>query len=129
MTDPTNTDAADKGETSPVYLNDSPRFSTIALLHPFAIAGREIREVSVRRLRGFEAKSFAQAAQAAAVHGKVEPMFPGIELSAEEYAALDDDDVWAIDQVVEGFLPARFQALTALAEKLQGLDNSPTGDQ
>lgn len=112
------------------YLNDAPRSTSITLLHPFELEGLQIREVTVRRLRGFEAKQWAQACVAAAEAGEMEPIFAGVELSAEGYEALDDDDVFQIDEAVEAFMPARFRVLSALAEKLQDSragGNSPTG--
>ncbi|WP_162783619.1 hypothetical protein [Devosia naphthalenivorans] len=130
MTDST-TPAAEAAPIGPRYLADTPRSVTIPLQHPFELNGVEVREVTVRRLRGFEAKHFAQASLLAAQAGRIEPMFPGIDISAEGYSALDDDDVYAIDEAVEVFLPARFRALGALAEKVQGSkedDNSHTGD-
>lgn len=115
--------------TGATYLNDAPRSTTITLLHPFELDGVQVREVTVRRLRGFEAKLFAQASLAAAQAGLIEPVFPGVELSAEAYAALDDDDVYQIDEAIEGFMPARFRALSALADKLGSSagSNLPTG--
>lgn len=112
-----------------IYLNDIPRSTVVTLQHPFELDGKQIREVTVRRLRGFEAKHFAQASLLAAQAGQLEPMFPGIELSATAYASLDDDDIYSIDQAVEDFLPARFRVLGELAEKMgsEGANNSPAG--
>lgn len=114
---------------SPIYFGDTVRSSTIPLAHPFELAGKEYREVTVRRLRGFEAKQFVNACLAAGAKGEIDPPFPGIELSTEAYAALDEDDVFAIDQAVEAFIPARFRALTALADQAQGSDSSGPGDK
>jgi hypothetical protein len=114
------------------YLNATPRSTTIILLHPFELEGAQICEVVVRRLRGFEAKQWAQACLVAAEAGMQEPMFPGVELSAQAYAVLDDDDVFLIDEAIDAFLPARFRVLGALAEKLQGSPaggSSPSGGQ
>jgi hypothetical protein len=124
MIDQTATEpTAAPAPAGPVYLADTTRSTTIQLQHPFELYGVQFFEVTVRRLRGFEAKQFAQASLAAVQAGQLEPIFPGVELSTEAYAALDDDDVYAIDQAIEAFLPARFQALSALAEKL----GSPAG--
>ncbi len=125
MSEPTEINTS----VSPVYLGDTVRSTTVPLSHPFELAGEVYREVTVRRLRGFEAKQFVNACLAAGARGEIDPPFPGIELSPQAYAALDEDDVFAIDQAVEAFTPARFRALTALAEQAQGSDSSEPGDK
>jgi hypothetical protein len=123
--------AAEVVSVGPNYLGEALRSVSITLQHPFELNGAEIRQVTVRRIRGIEAKQHAQASLLAAEAGKIEPMFPGIQLSAEEYDALDDDDAFAIDEAVERFLPARFRALRALWG-MQGSpdeNNSLTGGQ
>lgn len=106
------------------YLNVENRSAEVTLKHPFRLSSVEYRKVTVRRLTGHEAKAHVQACMAAAESGAIEPPFPGIELPATAYAALDDDDILQIDRAIDDFFPERFRVLDDLARKLQASPSS-----
>jgi len=120
MTDQTNTTAAPA--TSVEYLG-APRSVIIQLLHPFKIGEREFREVVVRRPTGVEVKAYGFAVSGfwnSVKSGRAadEPLFPGIELPREAFAALDDDDLAVIEEAADGFFPER---LRPMMEALNGM--------
>ncbi|MEO5807894.1 phage tail assembly protein [Devosia sp.] len=87
------------------YLNPQPREVSIVLQHPFAIGDVEYRTVTVRRVTGLEVQAYTEEL---VTSGK-RPQFPGVAIPAEAYAALDDDDLLKLDEVILDFLPQRFR--------------------
>ncbi|SFV32255.1 Phage tail assembly chaperone protein, E, or 41 or 14 [Devosia crocina] len=110
----TPTPTTEAAPTSAVEYLGAPRAVTIPLKHAFRIGEQEYREVVVRRPTGHEVKAYGFAVSAfwrdiEAGRSVQEPLYPGIELPREALAALDDDDLEAIEEAADGFFPDRLR--------------------
>lgn len=98
-------------------LSGKPMSKTYDLDWPKSVDGVEIRQVVAHRVSTAEVSAFIDRVRDAA-DGESLP-FPifrrvdGAPLTAEEWAALDDDDTYRMVKDADGFLPARWRAATA----------------
>lgn len=107
----------------------APRTITVPLTWPVIIDGMTYREVTIRRVNGRESRDYYASCMATLTHGTPAAVYPGLDLPQSVWDQLDDDDVTAIDEAVEDFLPERFVPLTALMAKLMGRPtNEEAGD-
>lgn len=82
-----------------------PREKLVALEWPVEFDGITYEQVRVRRVTGEEVAAFIERLGA----GEKRLMPPMVECPAEVYAALDDDDRFALDEACIDFLPRRFR--------------------
>jgi Phage tail assembly chaperone proteins, E, or 41 or 14 len=95
------------------WLTDKKRVESIPLDYPIEIDGTEYRVVEVRRLTAGEVAAFVAKMRGSS---DVVPRFPmffderGGPLPSAFWDVVDDDDLFALDQASQDFLPARFRA-------------------
>lgn len=86
---------------------DNARSKTVKLGYPFTIDGDRVESVTIRRATGVEVAEYIGRVVAGQ---NAKP--PVLECSQEVYDALDDDDLFEVDKVIEDFLPQRLRAVT-----------------
>ena len=118
MTDPTT--AIPTAPKAEFLEGPAPRSKTVPLKWPVMIDGVTYAELTIRRMNGREAQQYYAACMATLSYGTPAQVCPCLDLPQAVWEELDDDDVTAIDQEIEAFLPERFAPLTALLGKMMG---------
>lgn len=112
-------EAAAPATPAPVieFLHPNTRMRKVRLKFPVKVDGAELHEVSIHRLTGAQVLQMIEhvnAGRFAEASGMM------IDLPAAVYAGLDDDDIVAIDEVVQSFFPRRLQGLADASDRGAG---------
>ena len=96
------------------FVDDARRHRIVELDFPLISGDRTYEKIMVRRLTVQEVKEFQERARAASgAAGELNwPMFfdeAGAPIPDEVMNALDDDDAFQVDALVDDFLPRRFR--------------------
>lgn len=117
------------------YLSPEVRSVDVPLKFPFAVGDREYHSVVVRRISGIEARTYGYAVTAfwrqvaAGREGLQEPLFPGVELPREAFAAIDADDLGAIEEAADRFFPDRLRPLVEALNGMLGLGTTASSGE
>ena len=94
-----------KAESKPKFIKPVPREKLVALDHPFELDGVVYETVRVKRVSAGEVMKFMN--ELVAMGPDIVP--PMVEMSAEAYLAMDDDDRVKIEEAALDFLPRRLR--------------------